>query len=93
MSELLGTGCASESALATIGSRMSNGRAPRTRETRSRTSCAATSMSRERSNSMLMPLTPSRLCEVRVLMPSMLLMASSSRSVTSVSTTCALAPG
>ena len=38
-------------------------------------------------------LTPSRLSERSVLMPSMLLMASSRRSETSVSTTCALAPG
>ena len=40
-----------------------------------------------------MLLTPSRLSLRKVLMPSMLLMASSSRSVTSVSTTWALAPG
>src|SRR6266511_2818755 len=50
-------------------------------------------MARERSNSMVMLLTCSRLWLVRVLMPSMLLISSSSRSLTSVSTTAALSPG
>src|SRR6266508_4200121 len=86
-------GKASASCLAMIGSLISSGSKPRTRETRSRTSCAQRSMSRARSNSMVMLLTCSRLWLVRVLMPSMLLISSSSRSLTSVSTTAALAPG
>ena len=87
------TASASASCLATMGSLMVSGSLPRTRETRSRTSCAAKSTSRERSNSMVMVLTSSRLWLVSVLMPSMLLISSSSRSVTSVSTTAAFAPG
>jgi hypothetical protein len=86
-------GRASASCLLTIGSRMSSGRAPRTLATRSRTSCAATSIGRDRLNSMVMLLTCSRLSLVSVLIPSTVLITSSSRSVTSVSTTPAAAPG
>ena len=87
------TGEASASCLATMGSSIVSGSRPRTRATRSRTSCAHWSMSRARSNSMVMLLTCSRLWLVSVRMPSMLLISSSSRSVTSVSTTLAFAPG
>jgi len=72
---------------------MASGSLPRTREARSHTPCAAWSMSRARVNSMTMVLTCSRLKLESVLMPSMLLISRSSRSVTSVSTRLAFAPG
>ena len=65
------TGRASESCLRTSGGRTSSGSERFTRETRSRTSLAAESMSRSRSNSMLMNEPPSRLDERMDLMPSM----------------------
>ena len=74
------------------------GRPPRgmrssTRLTASRTSLAAASMSRDSENSMLMLLSPLRLRDSIVSMPSMPDSASSRICVTRVSTTAAEAPG
>ncbi len=64
-------GRASESCLATSGFSTSSGSRPTMRDTRSRTSLAASSMSRSRANSMLTLERPSRDDEVICLMPSM----------------------
>ena len=85
-------GCALTSCLATTGSSTVSGRLPRTRETRSRTSFAASSTLRLRANSMVMRETCSWDEELITLMPSMVESCSSSTSVTSFSTTWALAP-
>ena len=86
------TGLASASALEIDGGSTSGGRLRWARKTRSRTSLAARSRSAPRSNSTWMVLRPSRLVEVRVRMPSMPLIDSSSGSVICVSITSALAP-
>src|SRR5207245_11431177 len=86
-------GWASASCLAITGSRMSVGRRPRTRDTLSRTSWAATSTGRSRLNSSVMRLSSSWDVLVRVRSPWMVESSSSSTSVTAVSTTWALAPG
>ncbi len=85
-------GWALTSTLATMGSSASRGRAPPTRETRSRTSLAASSTSRLSSNSMVITEPCSRLLLVMVLTDSMVENCSSSTSVISVSTTLGLAP-
>jgi hypothetical protein len=85
-------GCAFTSCLATIGSSASRGSWPRTRETRSRTSFAASSTSRRKLNSMVTRETCSCDEEVMSLTPSMVDICSSSTSVISVSTTCGEAP-
>ena len=86
-------GRAEASCFATMGSSQSSGNRPRTRATRSRTSCAATSSSVPWMNSTLMTLPSSRLSLRICLMPAALPMASSTRWVISDSTTSALAPG
>ena len=65
------TGRASESCLRTSGGRASSGSERFTLDTRSRTSFAAESMLRSRSNSMFTKEPPSRLDERMALMPSM----------------------
>src|SRR5690606_23491217 len=72
---------------------MSSGRLLRARATRSRTSAAARSGSRESSNSIVIADTCSRESEVRCLMPSIPISSSSSGSVTEASTTSGAAPG
>jgi hypothetical protein len=84
---------ASRSTLLTTGSSASSGSWPRTRAILSRTSFAAVSMSRSSSNSIVIRLTFSVDSEVRVLMPSIVLISSSRTSVTSFSTTSGSAPG
>ncbi len=86
------TGWALMSTLATMGSSASRGSTPRTRETRSRTSLAASSTSRCSSNSIVMTEPCSRLLEVIVFTDSSVENCSSSTSVISVSTTLELAP-
>jgi hypothetical protein len=85
-------GWAFVSTLAMIGSSASPGRLPRMRETRSRTSFAASSTFRFSSNSTVMTDPCSWLEEVSVLIPSMVESCSSRTSVISVSTTLGLAP-
>jgi hypothetical protein len=85
-------GWALTSCLATIGSSTVGGSWPRTRETRSRTSLAASSTLRLMLNSTVTRETCSCDEEVRSLTPSMVESCSSSTSVISVSTTCGLAP-
>ncbi len=85
-------GRASASAFEIDGGSTSGGRLRWARKTRSRTSLAARSRSAPRSNSTWIVLRPSRLTEVRVRMPSMPLIDSSSGSVIWVSMTSALAP-
>ena len=80
-------GCASASCLAITGSRMSWGRRPRTRDTLSRTSCAATSTWRSRVNSRVMRLNSSWDTLVSVRRPWIVESSSSRMSVTAVSTT------
>ncbi len=93
LSEIHMIAFASRSTLLTTGSSASSGSWPRTRAILSRTSCAAVSMSRSRSNSTVMRLTFSLDSDVSVLMPSMVLISSSRTSVTSFSTTSGSAPG
>ena len=86
-------GNASASCFATTGSSMSSGSRPRARETLSRTSCAAASMSRSSVNSSVIVLICSWLELTSVRKPSTLDSSSSSTSVTADSMTCGLAPG
>ena len=85
-------GRASASVLATRGTSASSGRRPTTRATRSRTSLAAASISRERWKVMLTLEDSSRLVDSIVLMPSIPAIASSMIWVTWVSMICAEAP-
>ena len=85
--------CSSAVVFCTSGGSASSGSAPSTRDTRSRTSLAALSISRDSSNSTLILERPSRLLERMVLIPSMPAMASSIGCVILVSTTAAEAPG
>ncbi len=64
-------GWASASTLATVGSSISSGRFLRTRETRSRTSLAATSGSTSRLKRTVMRLVSERLCDSIVSIPAM----------------------
>jgi len=84
---------ASASIFATTGSLDSSGSTPRTLATRSRTSLAAASGSRDRMNSTVIWLTSSRLTDLMVRMPSMPDSESSSGSVIWLSITSAEAPG
>src|SRR5262245_19404611 len=84
--------CASASTLAMIGSSTSSGSCPRTRDTRSRTSLAAASVSRSGTNSIVICDTSSRLSDLMLLTPSIPEMLSSSGCVTWLSMTCGLAP-
>src|SRR5918999_1238915 len=86
-------GKASASCFATTGSSTSSGNKPRTRETLSRTSCAASSTARSSVNSSVIVLICSWLALDIVRKPSTLDSSSSSTSVTDDSTTCGLAPG
>ena len=86
-------GWESESALATSGGLAWSGKAPCTRLTRSRTSEAATSMSRSRANSMVTFERPSRLVELIRSMPWMPATCCSIGSVIWFSMTSAEAPG
>ena len=86
-------GLASASRLATTGSSTSSGSLLRARATRSRTSFAASSTLRSRSNSTVICDTCSRLSEVRWRTPSMAISWSSSGCVTEVSITSGAAPG
>ena len=81
-----------ESALTISGGSTSSGRLSSTRDTRSRTSFAAASMSRDSTNSTVMRDRPSDEDELTVSMPSTPLIASSMTCVTRVSTTLAAAP-
>ncbi len=83
---------ASASTLAITGSSTSRGSSPRIRETRSRTSLAASSTSWFSSNSMVITEPCSRLDEERVLTPERVANCSSRILVISVSTTLGLAP-
>ena len=87
------TSWASASCLATMGSLMSSGSLSRTRLMRSRTSWAPISTSRLSSNSTVILLTCSRDSLRRILIPGILLISCSMGSVTSASTSSALAPG
>ena len=84
--------CASASIFETTGSSMSLGSRPRTRDTRSRTSLAAASVSRSRTNSTVIWLTSSRETDLIVFTPSMPESESSSGWVIWLSMTDALAP-
>src|SRR5262245_23427728 len=84
--------CASASTLAMIGSSTSSGSCPRTRDTRSRTSLAAASVSRSGTNSIVICDTSSRLSDLMLLTPSIPEMLSSSGCLTWLSMTCGLAP-
>jgi hypothetical protein len=86
-------GQASESRFATTGSSTSSGSRLRTRETRSRTSFAATSRSRSSANSTEIDDTCSRLLDVTCRTPSIPISSSSRSCVTEVSTTSGAAPG
>ena len=86
-------GCASADCFAITGSSTSTGRRPRTRDTLSRTSCAATSTGRSSVNSSVMLLVCSADWLLSVRIPWIVDSSSSSTSVTAVSTTWALAPG
>ncbi len=86
-------GWPSVSALATSGGSAWSGRLPRTREMRSRTSLAASSMLRSSENSMETRERPSRLDEVTRSMPWMPAMRCSIGSVIRLSITSAEAPG
>ena len=85
-------GFESASALETIGGSISRGNNPNERDTRSRTSLAAVSKSTPKSNSTVMLLRPSRLADVRVLIPEIPLIDSSNGSVIWDSIISALAP-
>ena len=86
-------GRASGSVFWTSGSSTSSGSSPRARLTTVRTSWRAKSTLRESSNSAVTTLVCSPLTDVRVLIPSIVLICSSRTSVTSVSTTSGAAPG
>ncbi len=86
-------GNASASCFAITGSSTSSGSLPRTRETLSRTSCAAASISRSSVNSSVIVETCSWLALVIERSPSRLESSSSRTSVTEDSTTCGFAPG
>jgi hypothetical protein len=85
-------GCAFTSTLETMGSSASRGSRPRTRDTRSRTSLAASSTFRDSSNSIVITEPCSRLEDSIVFTPSRVANSSSRTSVISVSTTPGLAP-
>ncbi len=85
-------GWLSVSALATSGGSAWSGRLPTTRETRSRTSLAALSMSRSRENSIRTLERPSRLVELMRSTPWMPAMRCSIGSVIRLSITSAEAP-
>ena len=85
-------GSALASTLAITGSSMSSGRSARTRPTRSRTSAAASSGSRARRKVTVISLSPSRLTDLMVLMPSTPEIESSRIVVIWVSTISAEAP-
>src|SRR5690625_404216 len=84
--------CSSASALRTSGGSASAGRRRSTLATRSRTSLAAASMSRLRSNSMVIWERAARLLELMAVMPAMPATLSSSSWVTRAATTAAEAP-
>ncbi len=86
-------GCADGSNVCTMGSSMSPGNSERTVEILARTSLAASSESRERSNSMMTCETPSSETDVMSSTPWTGLNACSSRSETSRSIVSGLAPG
>ena len=86
-------GCASASCFAITGSSTSSGNRPRTRDTRSRTSCAASSTSRSSVNSSVMLLDCSADELVSVRSPGTVDSSSSMGSVTADSTVWGLAPG
>src|SRR5690606_32444712 len=86
-------GCVSESDFDTEGGSASSGRRRRMRDTRSRTSFAASSRSRLSSNSTVTCAWPSRLAERIVFTPSMPESSPSSTCVMRVSMTSADAPG
>ena len=87
------TGDESLSCLLMTGGRTSTGRSMRIAETRSRTSCAADSMSRSSLNVVMTSETPGPDTERSSSMPSTVLIASSMRWETSTSVSSGEAPG
>jgi hypothetical protein len=85
-------GTASASAFVTVGLSASGGSRRMARETLSRTSLAAVSISMPSSNSTVMEVRPSELVDLMVRIPSMPLMDSSRGSVIRDSITSAFAP-
>lgn len=93
VSAMVSTGCASGSRFSTVGCVIVRGSSGRMRLTLSRTSCVATSAFFSRLKLTTTCETPSDEVEVSVSMPLMVLTASSTLSVTSVSTCSGAAPG